>query len=155
MSAPAIAVQAPLTSLPAWRALQAHYEKVHTQHLRDLFKGDPARGTRLAVEAEGIYFDYSKHRITDETVRLLLDLAAQSGLRERIEAMFTGEKINITENRAVLHTALRAPKGRDDQSGRQERRARACMKCSTAWPTSPTVCAAARGRDLPANACAM
>ncbi|MGB6611939.1 MAG: glucose-6-phosphate isomerase, partial [Acidobacteriaceae bacterium] len=111
MSAPAIAVQAPLTSLPAWRALQAHYEKVHTQHLRDLFKGDPARGTRLAVEAEGIYFDYSKHRITDETVRLLLDLAAQSGLRERIEAMFTGEKINITENRAVLHTALRAPKG--------------------------------------------
>jgi glucose-6-phosphate isomerase len=111
MSATATAVQTPLTSLPAWKALQTHYETMRTQHLRDLFKDDPARGTRLAVEAEGIYFDYSKHRITDETVRLLLDLAAQSGLRERIEAMFTGEKINITENRAVLHTALRAPKG--------------------------------------------
>ena len=111
MSATATAVQTPLTSLPAWKALQAHYETMRTQHLRELFKGDPARGTRLVAEAEGIYFDYSKHRITDETVRLLLDLAAQSGLRERIEAMFTGEKINITERRAVLHTALRAPKG--------------------------------------------
>ena len=111
MSATATAVQTPLTSLPAWKPLQAHYETMRTQHLRELFKGDPARGTRLVAEAEGIYFDYSKHRITDETVRLLLDLAAQSGLRERIEAMFTGEKINITEKRAVLHTALRAPKG--------------------------------------------
>ena len=111
MSATATAVQTPLTSLPAWKALQAHYETIRTQHLRELFKGDPARGTRLVAEAEGIYFDYSKHRITDETLRLLLDLAAQSGLRDRIEAMFTGEKINITENRAVLHTALRAPKG--------------------------------------------
>ena len=111
MSATATAVQAPLTSLPAWKALQAHYEKIHTQHLRDLFRTDPARGTHLTVEAEGIYFDYSKHRITDETMRLLLELAEQSGLRERIEAMFTGEKINITEKRAVLHTALRAPKG--------------------------------------------
>jgi glucose-6-phosphate isomerase len=111
MSATATAAQTPLTSLSAWKALQAHYETMRTQHLRDLFKGDPARGTRLTAEAEGIYFDYSKHRITDETVRLLLDLATQSGLRERIEAMFTGEKINITEKRAVLHTALRAPKG--------------------------------------------
>ena len=111
MSATVAAVQTPLTSLPAWKALQAHYETIRTQHLRELFKGDPARGTRLVAEAEGIYFDYSKHRITDETVRLLLDLAAQSGLRDRIEAMFTGEKINITERRAVLHTALRAPKG--------------------------------------------
>ncbi len=110
MSATATAAQTPLTSLSAWKALQAHYETMRTQHLRDLFKGDPARGTRLTAEAEGIYFDYSKHRITDETVRLLLDLATQSGLRERIEAMFTGEKINITEKRAVLHTALRAPK---------------------------------------------
>jgi glucose-6-phosphate isomerase len=111
MSATVAAVQTPLTSLPAWKALQAHYETIRTQHLRDLFKSDPARGTRLVAEAEGIYFDYSKHRITDETLRLLLDLAAQSGLRDRIEAMFTGEKINITEKRAVLHTALRAPKG--------------------------------------------
>ncbi len=111
MSATAPAVQTPLTSLPAWKALQTHYEKIRTQHLRELFRTDPSRGTRLAVEAEGIYLDYSKHRITDETVKLLLDLAEQSGLRDRIEAMFTGEKINITEKRAVLHTALRAPKG--------------------------------------------
>jgi glucose-6-phosphate isomerase len=111
MSATATAVQTPLTSLPAWKALQSHYEKTRSQHLRELFQSDPARGTRLTAEAEGIYLDYSKHRITDETVRLLLELAEQSGLRERIEAMFTGEKINITEKRAVLHTALRAPKG--------------------------------------------
>jgi hypothetical protein len=108
MSATAPAVQTPLTSLPAWKALQSHYEKIRTQHLREIFKSDPDRGTRLTAEAVGIYFDYSKHRITDETVRLLLELAEQSGLRERIEAMFTGEKINITEKRAVLHTALRA-----------------------------------------------
>jgi glucose-6-phosphate isomerase len=110
MSATATAVQTPLTSLPAWKALQSHYEKIRTLHLRELFTSDPARGTRLTAEAEGIYFDYSKHRITDETLRLLLELAEQSGLRERMEAMFTGEKINITEKRAVLHTALRAPK---------------------------------------------
>src|ERR1700744_6365958 len=111
MSATATAVQTPLTSLPAWKALQAHYDKIHTQHLRDLFRSDPSRGTRLTAEAAGIYLDYSKHRIIDETVKLLLELAEQSGLRERIDAMFTGEKINITEKRAVLHTALRAPKG--------------------------------------------
>jgi glucose-6-phosphate isomerase len=110
MSATAVEKQAPLTSLPAWKALQSHYEKVREQHLRDLFRSDPERGKRLTVEAEGIYFDYSKHRVTDETLQLLLDLAEQSGLRERIEAMFTGEKINITEKRAVLHTALRAPR---------------------------------------------
>jgi glucose-6-phosphate isomerase len=111
MSATATAVQTPLTSLPAWKALQAHYEKIRSQHLRGLFQSDPARGTRLTAEAEGIYLDYSKHRITDETVRLLLELAEQSGLRERIEAMFAGEKINVSEKRAVLHAALRAPKG--------------------------------------------
>jgi glucose-6-phosphate isomerase len=111
MSATATAVQTPLTSLPAWKALQSHYEAIRNRHLRELFQSDPGRGTRLTAEAEGIYFDYSKHRITDETLRLLLDLAEQSGLRERIDAMFSGEKINITEKRAVLHTALRAPKG--------------------------------------------
>jgi glucose-6-phosphate isomerase len=112
MSATAVSTekQASLTSLPAWKALQSHYEKVREQHLRDLFRSDPGRGTRLTAEAEGIYFDYSKHRVTDETLKLLLNLAEQSGLRERIEAMFTGEKINITEKRAVLHTALRAPR---------------------------------------------
>jgi glucose-6-phosphate isomerase len=110
MSASATAVQTPLTQLPAWKALQAHADKIRNQHLRELFQKDPKRGTRLTVEAEGIYLDYSKHRITDETVKLLLELAEQSGLRERIDAMFSGEKINITEKRAVLHTALRAPK---------------------------------------------
>ncbi|MGB7169843.1 MAG: glucose-6-phosphate isomerase [Acidobacteriaceae bacterium] len=112
MSATAVSTekQASLTSLPAWKALQSHYEKVRNQSLRDLFRSDPGRGTRLTARAEGIYFDYSKHRVTDETVKLLLELAEQSGLRERIEAMFTGEKINITEKRAVLHTALRAPR---------------------------------------------
>ncbi|HTV13441.1 MAG TPA: glucose-6-phosphate isomerase [Acidobacteriaceae bacterium] len=111
MSATATAVQTPLTQLPAWKALQAHAETLKKTHLRELFAKDPQRGKRLTAEAEGIYFDYSKHRITDETVRLLLQLAEQSSLRERIDAMFSGQKINITEKRAVLHTALRAPKG--------------------------------------------
>ncbi|WP_446744326.1 glucose-6-phosphate isomerase [Silvibacterium acidisoli] len=100
----------PLTQLSAWKALESHAESIKPKHLRELFAVDPERGTRLAVDAEGIYFDYSKHRITDETIKLLLQLAEESGLKSHIEAMFTGEKINITENRAVLHTALRAPK---------------------------------------------
>lgn len=100
----------PLTQLSAWKALESHAESIKPKHLRELFAADPERGTRLAVDAEGIYFDYSKHRITDETIKLLLQLAEESGLKAHIEAMFTGEKINITENRAVLHTALRAPK---------------------------------------------
>jgi glucose-6-phosphate isomerase len=100
----------PLTQIPAWKALAAHYEKIRTEHLRDLFRNDPQRGTRFAVEAEGIYLDYSKHRITEETLKLLLQLAEDSGLKARIDAMFSGEKINVTEKRAVLHVALRAPK---------------------------------------------
>jgi glucose-6-phosphate isomerase len=105
------AVATPLTKLPSWKALETHFESIGKQHLRDLFAIDPARGTRLTVEAEGIYLDYSKHRITDETMSLLLKLAEESGLRGRIDAMFRGDKINITEKRAVLHVALRAPKG--------------------------------------------
>jgi glucose-6-phosphate isomerase len=101
----------PLTQLPAWKALDAHAKAMASQTLRDLFAKDPARGTRFAVEAEGVYFDYSKHRITDETLKLLFQLAEESGVWARMEAMFRGEKINITEDRAVLHTALRAPKG--------------------------------------------
>jgi len=101
----------PLTKLAAWKALASHSQTIGSQSLRDLFAKDSSRGTRFAVEAEGIYLDYSKHRITDETLRLLLQLAEESGLKDRIEAMFRGEKINITENRAVLHVALRAPKG--------------------------------------------
>jgi glucose-6-phosphate isomerase len=102
---------APLTQRLAWQALQAHYPKVQALHLRQLFADDPTRGERLTTEAIGIYFDYAKHRITDETLTLLLQLAAESGLRSRIDAMFRGDKINVTEKRAVLDTALRAPKG--------------------------------------------
>ena len=95
----------------AWKALEAHYKKVRRMHLRKLFADDPNRGERLAAQAVGLYLDYSKNRITDETLRLLFELAEESGLRARIDAMFAGEKINITEKRAVLHVALRAPKG--------------------------------------------
>ena len=101
----------PLLKRPAWAALRAHYEQVAPLHLRKLFADDPRRGERLTLEATGIYLDYSKNRITEETLALLVQLAEQSGLRERIDAMFGGQHINVSENRAVLHTALRAPKG--------------------------------------------
>jgi glucose-6-phosphate isomerase len=101
----------PLTQRPAWKALQAHYRDIRGQHLRQWFADDPTRGERLTAEAVGVYLDYSKNRVTDETLKLLIELAEQSGLRDRIDAMFRGEKINLTENRAVLHVALRAPKG--------------------------------------------
>ncbi len=100
----------PLVDQPAWKALQAHSEQIRGKHLRELFAEDSSRGERLTAEAEGIFLDYSKNRVTDETLKLLVQLAEQAGLRQRTEAMFTGEKINITENRAVLHVALRAPK---------------------------------------------
>jgi len=99
---------APLPARAAWKALDAHYPKIRELHLRKLFADDAARGERMAVEAVGIYFDYSKHRITDETLTLLLQLAEESGLRTRIDAMFRGDKINVTEKRAVLHVALAA-----------------------------------------------
>jgi len=101
---------APLAARPAWKALATHAEAIKPLQLRQLFKDDPARGTRLTAEATGIFLDYSKNRVTDETLKLLLELAEQSGLKQHIEAMFTGQKINTTENRAVLHVALRAPK---------------------------------------------
>ncbi len=100
----------PLTQRPTWKALGEHYQKIRDLHLRSLFAGDPGRGERFALEAAGIYLDYSKNRVTDETLRLLMELARDSGLRERIDAMFRGEKINVTENRPVLHVALRAPR---------------------------------------------
>ncbi|MGA2291455.1 MAG: glucose-6-phosphate isomerase [Bradyrhizobium sp.] len=96
---------------PAWAALEQHYQIVKDLHLRQLFAADRKRGDRLAVEAAGIYLDYSKNRITDETLTLLLRLAEESGLRDRIEAMFRGDRINVSEHRAVLHVALRAPRG--------------------------------------------
>jgi len=100
-----------LTKLAAWQALEAHYSNVRELHIRKLFAEDPNRGERMKAEAIGIYFDYSKHRITDETIKLLLQLAEESDLRSRIDAMFRGEKINVTEKRAVLHVALRTPQG--------------------------------------------
>jgi len=101
---------APLTQRAAWKALEVHHENICELPLRKLFAEDPKRGERMTAEAVGLFLDYSKNRITDETLKLLLQLAEESGLRDRIEAMFRGEKINITENRAVLHVALRAPR---------------------------------------------
>src|SRR4026209_1833674 len=101
----------PCTERPAWKALVAHQQKIRDLHIRKLFADDPARGERMTVEAVGLYLDYSKNRVTDETLKLLLQLADESGLRGRIDAMFRGERINVTENRAVLHVALRAPRG--------------------------------------------
>src|ERR687892_693535 len=101
----------PLVERQAWNALEAHYKNVRELDLRKLFADDPKRGERMTAEAVGLYLDYSKNRITDETLKLLLQLADESGLRGRIDAMFRGEKINLTESRAVLHVALRAPRG--------------------------------------------
>ncbi len=100
-----------LTQRPAWKALAAHYKHAKELHLRELFAADPKRGEGLTVEAAGLFLDYSKNRVTNQTIKLLLQLARESGLRERINAMFQGEKINLTEDRAVLHVALRAPRG--------------------------------------------
>jgi glucose-6-phosphate isomerase len=100
-----------LTDQPAWKALEKHHREIRGLHLRQIFADDPQRGERLTASAAGLYLDYSKHRITDETIRLLACLAEDRGLAARIEAMFNGEKINVTENRAVLHVALRAPLG--------------------------------------------
>src|SRR5579871_2882681 len=96
-------VTQPLTQRPAWKALEAHYQQIRDVHLRTLFAQDPQRGERFAAEAVGLYYDYSKNRITAETLRLLLQLAEESDLRGRIDAMFQGDKINVTEQRAVLH----------------------------------------------------
>jgi len=101
----------PTTDLPAWKALAAHFPSLRERHLRTLFREDPARGERMTAEAGGLFLDYSKNRVTGETLRLLVRLAEESGLAARIDAMFRGEKINVTEGRAVLHVALRAPRG--------------------------------------------
>ena len=111
-AAPApVAQKTPLTELPAWKALENHYGQIAPQHLRELFAQDPERGSKFTASFEDFYLDYSKHRITEETLKLLLELAEQSGLAAHRDAMFAGEKINTTEGRAVLHVALRAPKG--------------------------------------------
>ncbi|HEX5998337.1 MAG TPA: glucose-6-phosphate isomerase [Hyphomicrobiaceae bacterium] len=100
-----------MRTLPAWTSLQKHHEKMNGLHLRQLFAEDPNRGEKLAVEAAGVYLDYSKNRITDETLHLLMQLAREAGLQDRIEAMFRGDRINVSEDRSVLHVALRAPRG--------------------------------------------
>src|SRR5581483_10669054 len=102
---------APLRRRHAWALLEKHYQKLKSVHLRELFSEDPERGERLTVDTMGVHLDYSKNRITDETLQLLLQLAEESGLRDRIDAMFRGDKINVSENRSVLHVALRAPRG--------------------------------------------
>ncbi|HEV3092974.1 MAG TPA: glucose-6-phosphate isomerase [Solirubrobacteraceae bacterium] len=99
----------PLTDLPAWAALRSHHSEIAPRHLRELFASEPNRGERLTAEGAGLYLDYSKHRVTPETTRLLVELAEQAGLRERTEAMFSGDPINVSENRSVLHVALRMP----------------------------------------------
>ena len=101
----------PLTERPAWKSLETHFKNIRELHLRQLFAEDAERGNRLTAEGAGIYLDYSKNRVTDETLKLLLELAEESGVRQRMDAMFRGDKINTTENRAVLHVALRAPRG--------------------------------------------
>jgi glucose-6-phosphate isomerase len=104
-------MSAPLRTLSAWKALEGHHAQIKDKHLRELFAADPGRGTRLTAEAAGLFLDYSKHRVTDETLTLLRRLADETGVRAKIDAMFRGDKINSTEDRAVLHVALRAPKG--------------------------------------------
>jgi len=111
MAANAESLEGPAVASQAWKDLQAHYEKIRDVHLRKLFADDPQRGERLTATAAGVFLDYSKNRVTDETMKLLAALAEESRLKERTEAMFRGEKINFTEQRAVLHTALRAPRG--------------------------------------------
>src|SRR6204780_689587 len=102
---------APLRERPAWKALEQHYAEIAGVHLSQLFADDPGRGERLTAEAAGLYLDYSKNRVTDETMRLLVQLAEESGVAERRDAMFRGDRINVSENRSVLHVALRMPKG--------------------------------------------
>ena len=101
---------APLRERPAWKELESHYDEIRARHLRELFAEDPARSERLSAEAVGIYLDYSKNRITDQTLRLLIRLAEESDLAGRRDAMFSGQHINVSEDRAVLHVALRMPR---------------------------------------------
>src|SRR6266496_5626666 len=108
---PMKAIAKSLTRRNAWKALAAHPKKLRQSHLRELFAAEPSRGERLTVKAAGLFLDYSKNRVTDKTLKLLIKLAEESGLRAAIDAMFQGHRINLTENRAVLHVALRAPRG--------------------------------------------
>src|SRR3954465_3006051 len=153
----------PISETPEWRALAEHHERVKDTHLRTLFADDPDRGTTLALRAGDLYLDYSKNRLTRETIDLLVALAERAGLQERTEAMFRGEHINTTEDRAVLHVALRDPPTSGPPADGQDARpaggrpatarmsAPTCTRCSAGWPTSPTGCAAASGPGTPAS----
>ena len=144
----------PLTQRLAWKALQAHHAQIKDLHLRSLFAEPGKRGERMTAEGAGLFLDYSKNRVTDETLRLLIALANDAGVAERRDAMFRGEKINITEKRAVLHVALRAA-ARNVRSWSTARTScPASTPCSTAWPPSPPGCAAESGRATPASASA-
>lgn len=140
-----------VTDRPAWKSLQDHYKKARRLQLKKLFSQDADRGTRLTLEAVGLFLDYSKNRITDETVTLLLKLAEECGLRSKIDAMFSGQKINITENRAVLHVALRAPRGPPSLSTAKTSFP-PCTRCSIKWPRFRTNSARASGTATPVNA---
>jgi len=144
----------PLRRRPAWALLEKHYQKLKAVHLHKLFADDRERGARLAIEAVGLYLDYSKNRITDETLRLLLQLAHESGLRERIDAMFRGDKINVSENRAVLHVALRAPRGARSYTTVATSSPKS-MPFSTGWPILQIGCAAVPGKAIPESVFAM
>jgi len=133
---------------PAWRALASHYKQLKDVHLRKLFADDPQRGERFTAEAVGVFLDYSKNRITDETLKLLLQLAEESGLRARIDAMFRGEKINVSEKRAVLHVALRPPKTKSSKPMGRTSRPR-FTPYSTRWRHSATGSAMENGRATP------
>ncbi len=143
-----------LTEQPAWKALEAHHQSIRVAHLRELFARDPGRGERLALDAAGVYLDYSKNRITDDTVALLVRLAEECGLRARIDAMFRGDRINVSENRAVLHVALRAPR---DASILVDGKTLSptCTPCSTGWRTLSIVFAAEPGPDSRGSGYAM
>jgi len=138
-----------ITQRPAWQALAAHYQQIKDVHLKTLFAQDATRGERFTAQAVGLYLDYSKNRITDETLRLLVALAEESGLRAAIDAMFRGDKINITEDRAVLHVGT----ARRRAARASSRRKTSCPRytlCSTRCPISPRVCATGDGKDTPA-----
>src|SRR5438132_11068626 len=141
----------PLTKRKAWKALQTHYKTVRELHLRNLFADDPKRGEQMTAEAVGLFLDYSKNRITGETVKLLIELAEESRLQSRIDAMFRGEKINTTEKRAVLHAALRAPKGSSIVVDGEDLVPRS-TPCSIRWLTSRTASGAGSGKATPVSA---
>jgi hypothetical protein len=145
---------APLTERQAWKALEAHHKNIREVHLRKLFADDPKRGERMTAEAVGLYLDYSKNRVTDETLQLLLQLAEESALRERIDAMF-GAKKSTSRKTAPSCTSPYARRKEHPSLLMVRIRCRRSTPCSTRWLISPTVCAAAVGKVIPVNPFAM